>query len=43
MDAHEYVSVHQMQGSMAQLSVGDPASFERANYMRVLSSWRELP
>jgi dihydroorotate dehydrogenase (fumarate) len=42
MDDHEYASVRQMQGSMSQLSVSEPAAFERANYMRVLSSWREL-
>jgi dihydroorotate dehydrogenase (fumarate) len=39
MDEHEYVSINQMQGSMSQLSIGDPAAFERANYMRVLSSY----
>jgi dihydroorotate dehydrogenase (fumarate) len=43
MDDHEYTSVRQMVGSMSQASVKDPAAFERANYMRVLSSWQELP
>jgi dihydroorotate dehydrogenase (fumarate) len=43
MDDHEYTSVRQMVGSMSQGSVKDPAAFERANYMRVLSSWQELP
>lgn len=39
MAEHEYESIHQMQGSMARKSVSDPAAFERANYMRVLSSY----
>ncbi len=39
MDEHEYVSVNQMIGSMSQQAVADPASFERANYMKVLSSY----
>lgn len=43
MDEHEYVSVRQMQGSMSQLSVSEPAAFERTNYMKVLESWRQLP
>ena len=32
-------SIRQMQGSMSYRSVADPAAFERANYMRVLSSY----
>ena len=42
MEEHEYESVRQMQGSMSQQSVADPAAFLRANYVRVLSSyaWR---
>jgi dihydroorotate dehydrogenase (fumarate) len=43
MQTHEYESIEQMQGSMSRQSVAEPAAFERANYMRVLSSWRELP
>jgi dihydroorotate dehydrogenase (fumarate) len=39
MEEHEYESVKQMQGSMSQKAVADPAAFERANYMRVLSSF----
>lgn len=39
MEEHEYVSVQQMKGSMSQKSVSEPASFERANYMKVLSSY----
>jgi dihydroorotate dehydrogenase (fumarate) len=43
MKEREYVSIKQMQGSMSQKSVKEPAAFERANYMKVLGSWRELP
>lgn len=40
---HEYQSIRQMQGSMSQRSVKEPAAFERANYMKVLGSFRDLP
>jgi dihydroorotate dehydrogenase (fumarate) len=43
MQTHEYESIQQMRGSMSRQSVAEPAAFERANYMRVLNSWRELP
>ncbi|HSB01599.1 MAG TPA: dihydroorotate dehydrogenase-like protein [Anaerolineales bacterium] len=43
MQEHDYESIKQMQGSMSQKSVKDPAAFERANYMKVLNSFRELP
>lgn len=43
MKEHEYESIQQMQGSMSQKNVKEPAAFERANYMKVLGSWRELP
>lgn len=43
MKEREYESIEQMQGSMAQKNVREPAAFERANYMKVLNSWRELP
>jgi dihydroorotate dehydrogenase (fumarate) len=39
MEAHEYASIRQMQGSMSYRSVTDPTAFERANYMRVLNSY----
>ncbi len=39
MEMHEYTSVKQMQGSMSQKSVNNPAAFERANYMKVLQSY----
>lgn len=43
MKEHEYESIQQMQGSMSQKNVQEPAAFERANYMKVLGSWRDLP
>ncbi len=43
MKEREYVSINQMQGSMSQKSVKEPAAFERANYMKVLNSFRNLP
>jgi dihydroorotate dehydrogenase (fumarate) len=39
MEEHEYESIHQMRGSMSRRNVSDPALYERANYMRVLSSY----
>jgi dihydroorotate dehydrogenase (fumarate) len=39
MEEHEYQSIRQMQGSMSQQAVADPAAFQRANYVRVLSSY----
>ncbi len=43
MADHDYTSVRQMQGSMSQKNVADPAAFERANYMKVLQSWSPDP
>jgi dihydroorotate dehydrogenase (fumarate) len=39
MEEHEYESIRQMRGSMSAQSVSEPAAFERANYMKVLSSY----
>jgi dihydroorotate dehydrogenase (fumarate) len=39
MEAREYASIRQMQGSMSYRAVRQPAAFERANYMKVLSSY----
>jgi dihydroorotate dehydrogenase (fumarate) len=39
MVEHEYLSIQQMRGSMSQKAVAEPAAFERANYMKVLSSF----
>jgi dihydroorotate dehydrogenase (fumarate) len=44
MIEHEYASIALMQGSMSQRAVTEPAAFERANYMKALSSFdRYLP
>ncbi len=39
MSEHEYESITQMQGSMAQRAIAQPSTFERSNYMKVLSSY----
>ena len=39
MQEKEYASVKQMQGSMSQKKVAQPAAFVRANYMKVLRSY----
>lgn len=43
MEAHEYESIKQMQGSMSQQSVAEPAAFERSNYIQILNEFRDLP
>lgn len=40
MEEKEYQSIDQMRGSMSYMNVDDPASFERANYMKVLQSYK---
>ncbi|MFC1544101.1 dihydroorotate dehydrogenase-like protein [Gemmatimonadota bacterium] len=40
MVEQEYTSVGQMQGSMSQMAIADPAAFERANYIKTLHSWK---
>lgn len=44
LEEYEYDSLAQMKGSLSQINCAEPAAFERANYMRVLSSFsvREL-
>lgn len=41
MEEHEYESIQQMQGSMSVRSVTNAGVFERANYMKVLSSYTQ--
>ncbi len=44
MEEREYESITQMRGSMSQRAVGEPAAFERANYMKALASFdAQLP
>lgn len=38
---HEYESVRQLQGSMSLIRCPDPRAYERANYLRVLTSWSD--
>jgi dihydroorotate dehydrogenase (fumarate) len=40
MEEHEYESVAQMRGSMSQRNCPDPSSFERAQYMKAISSFK---
>jgi len=42
MEEHEYESVAQLQGSMSQKNCPDPSAFERAQYMRAISSFRRM-
>jgi dihydroorotate dehydrogenase (fumarate) len=42
MEEHEYSSIRQMIGSMSQKNVVETAAFERANYMKMLASFRPL-
>jgi dihydroorotate dehydrogenase (fumarate) len=39
MADREYDSIRQMQGSMSQKNVAEPAAFERANYMKALQKY----
>jgi dihydroorotate dehydrogenase (fumarate) len=39
MEKHEYESIHQLQGSLSQQKVEEPAAFERANYMKALNKF----
>ncbi len=43
MEKRDYESVNQLQGSMSMKHVADDDAFERANYMKVLQSWKEDP
>jgi dihydroorotate dehydrogenase (fumarate) len=40
MEQHWYDSVEQLHGSMSQLKCPDPSAFERAQYMRAITSYR---
>lgn len=40
MQRREYESVSQMKGSMSQKNVANPSAFERANYIKVLESFK---
>ena len=40
MEKHEYESVGQMRGSMSQIKCGDPTAFERAQYIRAVTTYK---
>jgi dihydroorotate dehydrogenase (fumarate) len=40
MEEHEYESIHQMQGSLSQLHCVNPSSFERAQYMKAIQTYK---
>ena len=42
LNEHEYESVTQMIGAMSQKHCAEPAAFERANYMKMLQSYRPV-
>ena len=42
LNEHQYESVTQMIGAMSQKHCAEPAAFERANYMKMLQSYRPL-
>lgn len=41
LEENEYESIAQLRGSLSQINCAEPAAFERANYMRVLSSYSD--
>jgi dihydroorotate dehydrogenase (fumarate) len=43
LEENEYESVAQLRGSVSSAGAEDPAAFERANYVRVLSSYQPAP
>ncbi len=40
MDARGFSSVEQLRGNMSHARVADPSAFERANYIRMLESYK---
>lgn len=40
LEEHEYESLAQLKGSMSQSKCPDPTAFERAQYMRIISTWK---
>jgi dihydroorotate dehydrogenase (fumarate) len=43
LEDHEYESVEQLQGSMSQRNVASADAYVRANYIKMLQSWRPDP
>jgi dihydroorotate dehydrogenase (fumarate) len=42
MEKHEYESVRQLKGSLSQMNCADPSAFERAQYMRAITSHPDM-
>lgn len=40
MEKRDYASITQMKGSMSQQSVEDPSAFQRANYIKILETYK---
>jgi dihydroorotate dehydrogenase (fumarate) len=40
MEKHEYESVSQMRGSISQLKCENPTAFERAQYIRAVTTYK---
>jgi len=40
MEERKYASVAELRGAMSRENVADPSAFDRANYLRILNSWR---
>ena len=43
LQEHDYESLEQARDSMNHERCPDPATFERANYMEILHSWKAEP
>lgn len=39
LEEREYLSIHELQGSLSQINVAAPAAFERANYIQIVKSY----
>jgi dihydroorotate dehydrogenase (fumarate) len=40
LEKRDYASVAQMKGAMSQRKVADPTAFERANYIKILETYK---
>ncbi len=43
LEEHEYASIHELKGSLSQKNCPDPGAYERAQYMRAISSYYVSP
>jgi dihydroorotate dehydrogenase (fumarate) len=41
MEQKQFASVAAIKGAMSQRNVADASAFERANYLKILSRWRQ--